>query len=122
VPVAPGGPLRLARARTPSGAPADGVVSGGRFIPLAAFASLDGVTIADLLPAWPRNLGVLLVARRSATHESMLHLRNGRAPCPLIGRGAMTLHWGIVFFGSTDTPTVAACGNRRNATAPADAP
>jgi 2-keto-4-pentenoate hydratase/2-oxohepta-3-ene-1,7-dioic acid hydratase in catechol pathway len=42
--------------------PADGVVSGGRFIPLGAFASLDGVTIADLLPAWPRNLGVLRAA------------------------------------------------------------
>jgi len=49
VPVTSGGHLRLARARTPAGTPADGVVSGGRFIPLGAFAALDGVTIADLL-------------------------------------------------------------------------
>jgi 2,4-diketo-3-deoxy-L-fuconate hydrolase len=62
VPVTPGGQLRLARALTPEGTAADGVVSGGRFIPLGAFASLDGVTIADLLPGWAENLDVLRAA------------------------------------------------------------
>ena len=62
MPVTPGGHLRLARARTPAGTPAEGVVSGGRFIPLGAFAALDGVTIADLLPAWPQNLEALRAA------------------------------------------------------------
>ncbi len=62
MPVTPGGQLRLARALTPEGTAADGVVSGGHFIPLGAFASLGGVTIADLLPGWPENLDVLRAA------------------------------------------------------------
>jgi 2-keto-4-pentenoate hydratase/2-oxohepta-3-ene-1,7-dioic acid hydratase in catechol pathway len=56
---APGLPLRFARALTPAGAPAEGVVSGGRFIPLDAFTSLDGATLTDLLPGWRHNLAVL---------------------------------------------------------------
>ena len=55
----PGRPLRFARALTPAGAPAEGVVSGGQFIPLDAFASLDGATLTDLLPGWRHNLAVL---------------------------------------------------------------
>ncbi len=58
----PGGQLRLARALTPGGTAADGVVSGSRFIPLSEFASLGGVTITDLLPGWPENLDVLRAA------------------------------------------------------------
>ena len=55
----PGHPLRFARALTPAGAPAEVVVSGGRFIPLDAFASLDGAALTDLLPGWRHNLAVL---------------------------------------------------------------
>jgi len=55
----PGRQLRFARALSPAGAPADGVVSGGRFIPLTAFVSLGAVTITDLLPGWEQNLALL---------------------------------------------------------------
>ncbi|MGI8449665.1 MAG: fumarylacetoacetate hydrolase family protein, partial [Streptosporangiaceae bacterium] len=44
--------------RSPPASPAV-VVSGGRFIPLGAFASLDGITLTDLLPGWRHNLAVL---------------------------------------------------------------
>ena len=58
----PGHPLRLARALTPGGAPADGVVFAGRFIPLGAFPSLAGDTLADLLPGWQQNVDLLRAA------------------------------------------------------------
>ncbi|HEY8045953.1 MAG TPA: fumarylacetoacetate hydrolase family protein [Streptosporangiaceae bacterium] len=58
----PGRPLRLARALTPAGAPADGVVCAGRFIPLGAFPSLAGDTLADLLPGWQQNVDLLRAA------------------------------------------------------------
>ncbi len=48
--------LRFARALTPAGTTADGVVHAGRFTPLGAFAALGRTTIADLLPHWARNL------------------------------------------------------------------
>jgi 2,4-didehydro-3-deoxy-L-rhamnonate hydrolase len=54
--------LRFARALSPAGAPADGVVSGGQFIPLTAFASLDTVTITGLMPRWEQNLALLRAA------------------------------------------------------------
>ncbi len=55
-------PLRFARAVTPAGAPADGVVDAGRFIPLTAFPSPGPATIAGLLPDWPGHLARLRAA------------------------------------------------------------
>ncbi|HUY51432.1 MAG TPA: fumarylacetoacetate hydrolase family protein [Streptosporangiaceae bacterium] len=54
--------LRFARAVTPAGTPADGVVQAGRFTCLGAVMPPGRTTIADLLPDWPRNLARLRAA------------------------------------------------------------
>lgn len=54
--------LRFARALTPAGSAADGVVHAGQFIPLGAFAALDRTTITGLLPGWARAVDWLRAA------------------------------------------------------------